>query len=119
MWWVSGHGYDEARPGYFGRQSEVVYESEALTAGDGSFDVDIPLVIPSEVKNWRMFYNFVVEADVTDMSGETHNGILSVPLGTRATVFTSDLPTKVRADELKSITFRHGAACRPDGLAAG
>lgn len=114
LWWVSGHGYDEARPGYFGRQSEVVYESEALTAGDGSFDVDIPLVIPSEVKNWRMFYNFVVEADVTDMSGETHNGILSVPLGTRATVFTSDLPTKVRADELKSITFRQRNAAGVD-----
>lgn len=114
LWWVSYYGYAKVSPGHFGRQSEVVFQSEASTADDGSFAVEIPLMIPSEVKNARMFYNFAVEADVTDIGGETHNGILSVPLGTHATVFTSDLPTKVRADSLKSLTFHQRNAAGVD-----
>ena len=51
-----------------------------------------------------MYYSFVVEADVTDVAGETHSGTMSLPLGTKPTALTCDLPQKVRADEMPKVT---------------
>ena len=68
-WWMAYSWYWEG--GYFGRglQEEVVNEGEATTGDDGTFQADVPLVLPDDVKNTRMYYHFVVEADVTDVAG--------------------------------------------------
>ena len=110
-WWMSYSWYWQT--GYFGRglQEEVVNEGEATTADDGTFLTDVPLVLPDDVKNTRMYYHFVVEADVTDVAGETHHGSLTLPLGTKPTALTCDLPQKVRSDQLPEVTFsRYNAA---------
>ena len=58
-----------------------------------------------------MYYSFVVEADVTDVAGETHSGTMSLPLGTKPTALTCDLPQKVRSDQMPKVTFsRYNAA---------
>ena len=110
-WWMTYSWYWEG--GYFGRglQEEVVNEGETTTADDGTFLTDVPLTLPDDVKHARMYYNFVVEADVTDVAGETHHGSLTLPLGTKPTALTCDLPQKVRSDQLPEVTFsRYNAA---------
>ncbi len=104
-WWLSYSWYWQG--GYYGRglHDEVVKEGEAVTDDDGTFDVEMPMVLPDGIGNSSMFYNFIVEADVTDVAGETHRGSMSLPLGTKPTALTCDLPQQVRADQLPEVTF--------------
>ena len=51
--------------------TEVLKTAETITDGEGRFDVEMPLVLPEEALNSRLYYNFIVTADVTDISGET------------------------------------------------
>lgn len=101
LWWRCGYG---GRPSYPG-SGETVYSGDAVTGSDGAFSVELPLTVPETDPRRPMFYNFVVEADVTDAAGETRSGSLSVPLGTRATAFSCDLPDKVLADSLRAVRF--------------
>ena len=111
LWWLSysrywGYGYIG-----HGLQDEVMNEGETTTEDDGTFCVDMPMVLPEDLGSSAMFYHFVVEADVTDMGGETHQGTLSLPLSNKATALTCTLPDQVRADQLKDITInRYNAA---------
>ena len=108
-WWMACSRYWSS--GAIGRlaQETIVNEGDAVTADDGTFTADMPLVVPDSKAT--MFYHFVVEADVTDVAGETHSGTLSLPLGTKPTVLTSDLPEQVRSDRQSPVTFsRRNAA---------
>ena len=111
FWWMSYSWYWET--GFIGRgqQDEVLHEGEAMTAEDGTFKVEIPLEVPKSMNDRPMYYSFVVEADVTDVAGETHSGTLSLPLGTKPTALTCDVPQKVRSDQMPKVTFnRYNAA---------
>ena len=111
FWWMSYSRYWQQ--GYWGHgmDTETVNEGEAITADDGTFVVDMPMRLPEDLKNQRMFYHFVVEADVTDVAGETHSGTMSLPLGNRPTALTCDIPLQVRSDQLPKVTFhRRNAA---------
>ena len=110
-WWLSYSWYWEG--GYFGRglQEEVLDEGETTTADDGTFEVAMPMLLPDDIGSARMYYHFVVDADVTDMAGETHSGTLSLPLGTKPTALTCDMPQQVRSDQMPKVTFtRRNAA---------
>ncbi len=111
LWWMSYAWYGRA-----GRNlgEEVLHEGVTTTADDGTFTVDMPMTLPEESLARPMFYHFVVEADVTDIAGETHSGTMTLPLGSKATALTCDLPQKVRADQLPEVTFqRRNAAGQP------
>lgn len=92
--------------------TEEVYTDTLETDDEGYFTVEIPLTLPKENtigiqprKQIGRFYSFDVAADVTDLSGESHHGEMSLPLGTRATAFTTDLPERVEKDSLRQYTF--------------
>ena len=111
FWWMNWSRYWQH--GYAGRglAEEVVNEGDTQTEEDGTFIVDMPMVLPDDANGQTMFYHFVVEADVTDQAGETHSGTLSLPLGTKPTALTCDLPAQVRSDQLPQVTFvRRNAA---------
>lgn len=99
LWWR----YCKMDSGYEG--IEVLASGETATESDGSFVVNVPMVLPEEDGRRPMFYNFEVEAQVTDIGGETHSGTMSIPLGSRPTAFSCDLPEKVLGDSLKTVTF--------------
>ena len=111
FWWMTysrywGQGYLGS-----GMDSEVMNEGETTTADDGTFMVDMPMLMPKDLGFRPMFYHFVVEADVTDMGGETHSGTLSLPLSNKPTALTCDIPEQVRKDQLPPLTFyRRNAA---------
>lgn len=97
LWWMRY---------YNGRINEVpVAEQETTTDDNGNFIVELPLTIPEENGNGSTFYNFTVNADVTDIAGETRNGQMTVPLGSRPVVLTSDVPSLAQSDSLKQICF--------------
>ena len=104
-WWLRYSWYWEG--GYFGRglQEEVLSEGEATTGDDGTFEVAMPMLLPDDIGSARMYYHFVVDADVTDTAGETHSGTLSLPLGTKPTALTCNMPQQVRSDQMPKVTF--------------
>ena len=113
-WWLSYSRYWQE--GYAGRglQEAVLYEADAMTDDEGRFEALMPMLMPEDDKEHRMYYHFIVEADVTDQGGETHHGQMSLPLGSRPTALTCDLPQQVRKDQLPKVTFtRCNAAGQP------
>ena len=103
FWWMSYSRYWQH--GYIGTGSndEQLAEGETVTDDKGQFTADIPLVVPQT--QHPMFYNFVITADVTDQAGETHQGVMSVPLGNRKTAFSVTLPEKVLNEDATKIAF--------------
>ena len=88
-----------------GPQTEVASAS-TTTASDGSFVVRVPMDMPEDVKRvGRLFYDFDVNAIVTDGAGESHEATTTLPLSNRAVVLSSDVPAKVLRDSLKTISF--------------
>ena len=116
-WWMSYSWYWGA--GYFGRgtQEENIYEGETMTKDDGTFDVKMPMILPDDDNKSPMFYNFVVEANVTDQAGETHTGTKSLPLGTRPTALSCSLSQRIRRDQIQPVTFyrRNSAGSEIEG----
>lgn len=106
FWWANRSRFWSYGASDHNAANETLLEADALTDGNGHFSVHVPLQLPAEADARRpMFYHFIVTADVTDQGGETHSGELSLPLGTRTTALSCDLPEKVLRDSLKSFTF--------------
>lgn len=84
----------------------IVKTGEGMTDVDGHFMVEIPLEMKMAKKGeMDRYYNFVVEAEVTDQSGETRQGTMSLPLGTKPTAFNIDMPSIVEKKDKATIQF--------------
>ena len=103
FWWISSSHYWETDFFGLGHSDEELLSGETVTGGDGSFSVEVPMVLPKT--RYTMFYNFVVTADVTDQAGETHQGVLSLPLGNRKTALSATMPEKVLAEQDTKMAF--------------
>ena len=100
MWWRGASSSDK-----------LVKTDSTVTREDGTFEVEIPLEVAESEKDDFMriarFFNFTVSAVVTDISGESHEGEMSLPLGTRSTAFSVDMPKRIEVDSLKTVTFAY------------
>ena len=101
-WWSYSRYWETATLGYRSDGDEI-FQGEAETGVDGTFDVTMPLEMPET--QYPMYYQFVVTADVTDTAGETHSGQLSLPLGNRKQSLSIDLEEKMLIDEKPVMTF--------------
>lgn len=99
-----------------GSAGQLVKTDSCVTREDGTFDVEIPLEASlsgkdeadmSEFMRIARFFNFDVSAIVTDISGESHEGVMSLPLGTKPTILTVNLPKRIETDSLKTVTFAY------------
>lgn len=99
-----------------GSAGQLVKTDSCVTREDGTFDVEIPLEASlsgkdeadmSDFMRQARFFNFEVSAIVTDISGESHEGVMSLPLGTKPTILTVNLPKRIEADSLKAVTFAY------------
>ena len=99
-----------------GSAGQLVKTDSCVTREDGTFDVEIPLeaslsgkdeVDMSDFMRIARFFNFEVSAIVTDISGESHEGVMSLPLGTKPTILTVNLPKRIETDSLKTVTFAY------------
>ena len=106
FWWLSYSYYWSYGSHGYGYDDTEITSGELTTGPDGRFTVDVPLELPYGSEQSTMFYQFVVETDVTDQAGETRSGSTAIPVGTRDKVLTCDLSDKVLIDEQKAMTFR-------------
>ncbi len=99
-----------------GSAGQLVKTDSCVTREDGTFGVEIPLEASlsgkdeadmSDFMRIARFFNFEVSAIVTDISGESHEGVMSLPLGTKSTILTVNLPKRIEADSLKTVTFAY------------
>ena len=99
-----------------GSAGQLVKTDSCVTREDGTFDVEIPLEASlsekdeTDMSNFMRiarFFNFEVSAIVTDISGESHEGVMSLPLGTKSTILTVNLPKRIETDSLKTVTFAY------------
>ena len=99
-----------------GSAGQLVKTDSCVTREDGTFDVEIPLEASlsgkdeADMSNFMRiarFFNFEVSAIVTDISGENHEGVMSLPLGTKPTILTVNLPKRIETDSLKTVTFAY------------
>lgn len=72
----------------------LVDEESLVTDAGGHFSVIIPLVMDMD-KNVSGYYRYVVHAEVTNGAGESHDQEMSVPLGSRPTIFSCNLPEQI------------------------
>lgn len=83
----------------------TILEAQATTDADGLFEVRLPLTIPEGATG---FYRFELQADVTDLAGESHRGTLSIPLGNKDALLSTDLPEKLLVDtDNKTFTLQY------------
>ena len=86
------------------------------TDAAGNFIMRMPMIMPEgkstsaeERRYWwccpPAFFNIVAEATVTDIAGESHSASLSLPVGNRTSILTSDLKDKVLGDSAVSVRF--------------
>ena len=99
-----------------GSAGQLVKTDSCVTREDGTFDVEIPLEASlsgkdeadmSDFMRKARFFNFEVSAIVTDISGESHEGVMSLPLGTKPTILSVNLPKRIETDSLKTVTFAY------------
>ena len=99
-----------------GSAGQLVKTDSCVTREDGTFDVEIPLEASlsgkdeadrSNFMRIARFFNFEISAIVTDISGESHEGVMSLPLGTKPTILTVNLPKRIETDSLKTVTFAY------------
>ena len=99
-----------------GSAGQLVKTDSCVTREDGTFDVEIPLEASlsgkdetdmSDFMRIARFFNFEVSAIVTDISGESHEGVMSLPLGTKPTILTVNLPKRIETDSLNTVTFAY------------
>ena len=112
FWWFSYSRYWQMGVLGHDTDNEELCSGETVTGSDGSFTVDVPIILPKTDR--PMFYNFVVTAHVTDQAGETHDGQLSLPMGNRPTAFTSTIPEKVLAEAGTKVSFHQQNAAGVD-----
>ena len=103
FWWWSYSRYWETATLGYRNDGDEIFQGEAETGVDGTFDVTMPLDMPET--DYPMYYQFVVTADVTDTAGETHSGQLSLPLGNRKQSLSVDLEEKMLIDDKPEMTF--------------
>ena len=94
---------------YWGRRNKTLILSDStITGKDGSFSVRVPMNYPTNTRiNTSTFFDFDINAIVTDMSGETHEAQTSLPFGNRNAILTSNLPDKTLKDSLKNVIFNY------------
>lgn len=106
VWWWRSYNDDE-----------IVHEDNVVTDEKGDFEVVVPFIFPDNEKGTKdetLFFNFEIEADVTDVAGESRSANRSLPLGTKATLLTSNMPEKVLKDSLRQVKFNYlNAAGQP------
>ena len=109
IWWQGG-GYirknDRTFP--YGRTDEVeITNGEAVTDSRGMFNI-LFTALPDETipkKNQPTFY-YEVNADVTDINGETRSGEVSVAVAYQMLQLTIESDSKMNTDSLQSIKIK-------------
>ncbi len=104
------HWYRSSHP------QALLAENEATTDEKGEFKIQVAMDLPEwdsdednitkdEYNRITRFYSFDIHAKVTDQGGETHEGSMGIPLGSKPTTFVCDIVELSEKDKLKNFSF--------------
>lgn len=86
----------------------VVKDGNGVTDDNGNFSVEIPLELKKGIDlRIPRYYSFVVNAEVTDQSGETRRGSMSLPVGTKPTAFILEMKKIFERKDKKLAKFTY------------
>ncbi len=105
----AGYGIDHAtvkyhitrHSGYYNRwwfnpiETKEIASGETYTDAEGMFTIQF---LASALKEYS-YYEYVVTADITDMSGETHSCNTSIKVGNTAMNICLDIPSKIQKNQ--------------------
>lgn len=113
VWWRMGlNGFSDNDNG------GLLDEQTTTTDSTGAFKMELPMVLPeweeanagideAEFRHIGLFYNITANVDVTDVAGETRSASMSIPLGSKPTSFSVELPGLQLRDSLKTVRFNY------------
>lgn len=113
LWWRSA-----VNPDFNVADRVVLAEQTTLTDSTGAFKMELPMVLPEwesinsgatkeQLRRTGRFYNITANVQVTDVAGETRGAEMTVPLGTKPTSLTVELPALSVKDSLKTLRFNY------------
>lgn len=88
-------------------QSYSFEPDTTVTDNQGKFTVRVPLFLPETKKGEAAYYNYHIEALVTDLSGESHTATTNLPLSNRTSIFSHNLADKLEKEHLGSFHFSY------------
>ncbi|MGM0649778.1 MAG: MG2 domain-containing protein, partial [Bacteroidota bacterium] len=91
---------------YLPRQRKMVTHGNGKTDKTGRFNLDfMPKAAPSYPKDQDISFRFVVEIDITDITGETQSDTRSVTIGYRTLKMHTNLPENMDVSDIDSLTI--------------
>lgn len=92
---------------YYGREeTEVLVTEETKTDGSGKFIIDF-IATPSKNSNKEQLpiFNYIINASITDINGETHTAETTVKVGYHDLILNATLPDKIETKNKNEITL--------------
>ncbi len=85
----------------------IMASGEAVTNAEGKFEVKFTAGADKSVaRHWQPLFTYEVQADVTDISGETRSGTASVSVGYHTIDVSSSLTEIADIDTLRKVTIK-------------
>ncbi|GAK92941.1 hypothetical protein JCM19298_3429 [Nonlabens ulvanivorans] len=90
---IRSYNYARWRSGYYGNNEKVILQGETTTDADGVFKIKFLAENDKEADSkFKPIYSYKIEAEVTDVNGETRTATTKMRVGTNAIQIESQLP---------------------------
>jgi uncharacterized protein YfaS (alpha-2-macroglobulin family) len=85
----------------------VIATGEAVTDAEGKWEVKFAAGAPANTnKKWQPIFTYQLEANVTDISGETRTGFGTIQVGYQTILIENGLTDAAEMDSLRKVKFR-------------
>lgn len=93
--------------GFYPTSSEVeISNGTTVTDENGSFSIAFTAIPDASINDqFKPVFNYLIQADVTDINGETHSNTITVSVGETAMLVNINIPEKINQEDLPEITF--------------
>ncbi|MEP2968778.1 MG2 domain-containing protein, partial [Nonlabens ulvanivorans] len=90
---IRSYNYARWRSGYYGNSEKVILQGETTTDADGVFKIKFLAENDKDADaKYQPVYTYKIEADLTDLNGETRSASTTMRVGTNAIQIASQLP---------------------------
>lgn len=93
-------------------ENELIFKDTTHTDSNGKFTIKMPMLLPDDVldddftdETFPRFYNITALVKITDIAGESHTQTLNMPLGTKKTILSINIPNKILRDSIDSYSI--------------
>ena len=93
--------------GYYPSSSELeITNGTTVTDENGKFHIKFTAIPDKNIsEQYKPVFNYQIQADVTDINGETHSSSIFVSVGETAMLVGINIPEKINQEDIPEITF--------------